>query len=414
MTSPFFARSIVILTSLFLLAACGPEPTAISVAVLPSATLPTTASTAPTYTDMPLPSATPTATATPSCTLTPTATPTPTHTATATVTPSTTPTPTETATPTPEPRYTLSGVVFFDHNGSGEQEAGEPGIPGVPVLIDGKKLATTGADGHYAIDSIVSGMHKVRVKSPTSDPATEFRYISISHGWVDIPAYEIKGVQVPAQHLPDTEIRLISQASSVNLNKNRRMDFALMQGFLTGPFRSEDKEKITLWHGFDHDPRIGYVVNYKGDTAEGQEDWRLPGTGDQHYGNDWFAPEGTLLVASMPGYIEDILYGDYGALLIRLQSWDFQNVPSQYPVLVYGHLMTPLVREGQQVYRGQIAGLSGMTGTGWPHLHFTYAAISRGKPEFTDLDPFGVLFPTDDDLRKRSDWTKHNEQVFFP
>jgi hypothetical protein len=50
------------------------------------------------------------------------------------------PTPTPTATPTVTPTPTLmpghchlSGRVFFDYNGSGLQEEGEPGIQGVPV-----------------------------------------------------------------------------------------------------------------------------------------------------------------------------------------------------------------------------------------------------------------------------------------
>lgn len=43
--------------------------------------------------------------------------------------------------PTPTPtlmpgHYYLSGRVFFDYNGSGLQEEGEPGIQGVPVYVD--------------------------------------------------------------------------------------------------------------------------------------------------------------------------------------------------------------------------------------------------------------------------------------
>ncbi|MBM4429683.1 MAG: hypothetical protein FJ026_04945, partial [Chloroflexi bacterium] len=121
--------------------------------------------------------------------------------------------PAPTPTPTIIPGHSsLSGRVFFDYNGSGLQEQEEPGIPGVLVHVDsvGSALhAVTAADGSYSIPNVPTGAHRLYIQSPTQDSATAFQYINVFKGWVNIAAYEINGVQVPAQHLPDTEIRPI-------------------------------------------------------------------------------------------------------------------------------------------------------------------------------------------------------------
>ena len=70
--------------------------------------------------------------------------------------------------------------------------------------------ATTGAVGGYSIPNVPPGSHRIYLQSPTQDPATAFRYINHFKGWVDIAAYEMNGMQVPAQHLPDAEIRSIN------------------------------------------------------------------------------------------------------------------------------------------------------------------------------------------------------------
>ena len=224
---------------------------------------------------------TPTPTATPTLTPTATATRTPTSTPTSTATLTLTPTPTHTLPPT----YTLSGRVFFDYNGSGQQEEGEPGIQGAPVFVDsvGSVLrATTGADGSYSIANVPPGSHRVYVQSPTQEPATAFRYINLFKGWVDIPAYEMNGVRVPAQYLPDTEIQPIDRPLSTVVSGHTQMSVALMQGFLTLPFVKEQVPDPFIWNYFDilsdsyfppgrsmEDAMNGVMLNYDGTYNSG-------------------------------------------------------------------------------------------------------------------------------------------------
>jgi serine-aspartate repeat-containing protein C/D/E len=158
-----------------------------------------------TRTEMPTPTPTVTPTEIPTPTPTPTVTPTeiPTPTPTPTVTPTEIPTPTPTETPTPTTNTTpdengdengtdengvdgnetggnggdennsdnnesnpgssgsLSGTVWYDLDGDGILDPGEPGIPGIGVRLIGKRTmldhAVTGPDGSYRFETIPTG-----------------------------------------------------------------------------------------------------------------------------------------------------------------------------------------------------------------------------------------------------------------
>ena len=334
-------------------------------------------------------------------------------------------------TPTVVPLPSLSGRVFFDYNGNGLQDAGEPGIRDVPVCIDSLDsglCATSGADGSYSIPlaSVPGGTHDVYVQSPTDEPATAFRYINKWNGPVVIPAYKMNGVQVPEQHLNDTEVLPIDRSLEVIVGEDDvDMDVALMQGFLTMPFRCADVSKIYDYHGFDRDPRVGFVVDYRGDTTISHHPGE-PGTGDQHDGHDWFVPVGTFLVASAPGIMtHEFINPDNGSRVGRLENWTIQNRPGYFTVLLYAHHSVPLVRDapgayvggqGPEVHRGQIIELSGMTGTGDPHLHFAEAGNSLPGfgEDFQTYDAYGAEYPTADPSERISDWTVYNSPVCYP
>jgi hypothetical protein len=326
------------------------------------------------------------------------------------------------------PSYTLSGRVFFDYNGSGLQEEGEPGIQGVPVYVDSLNSAlhaTTGADGSYSIPNVPPGAHQVYVQSPTQDPVTAFRYINRFLGWVDIPAYEMNGVHVPGQHLPDTEVRAIDQPINIIVSSSEKLDLPLLQGFLTLPFRKDDYPSVSQVSGFDHDGRVGYVVDYRGDTELSicSSLPCPPGTGDGHVGWDYFVPVGNWVVAATPGRLEPwtSVTGNGIALQASVRSGLAHAEGEVEPMTVCGHLAKTVVEVGQAVCRGQIIAQSGISGTILPHVHFDYLFGPPNPIEPDDYipggyqkDPFGVIetVPVNFPFERHSGWTKFNDPQF--
>jgi len=118
-----------------------------------------------------------------------------TPTQTPTLPPTATPTPTLTPTPTvtPIPIFTLSGVIFFDYNGNGLQDEGEPPIEGVEISLqkrhrnaDEEKIevsVATNGTGEYLFEDLPAGDYLIDVTSPNeNDPTQAFRYLSLSPG----------------------------------------------------------------------------------------------------------------------------------------------------------------------------------------------------------------------------------------
>lgn len=159
----------------------------------------TTPTRTPTPPPSPTPTRTPTATATPSvaATQTPTSSPTstptvitpatetptatPTSTTTGTATETSTPTATQTGTPTPTPTQPPAGSasigdrVWFDLNGNGRQDGGEPGVGAADVGllrwndIDAYDLVishTTSVTGFYQFTGLAAGEYIVRFTAP--------------------------------------------------------------------------------------------------------------------------------------------------------------------------------------------------------------------------------------------------------
>ena len=110
----------------------------------------------------PGPSPTPTASITPTPSVTPTPTRTPTATRTATLTPTVTRTPAPTPTPTPQ-RPGIGGVAWFDADGDGRRDGGEPGLAGVRITIavGGAQIGATetAADGGYRFERLPPGRY---------------------------------------------------------------------------------------------------------------------------------------------------------------------------------------------------------------------------------------------------------------
>ncbi|WP_165488587.1 MULTISPECIES: SdrD B-like domain-containing protein [Dyella] len=62
----------------------------------------------------------------------------------------------------------LGGAVYFDQNGNGVRDAGEPGIPGVTITLNGpvSHTVTTQADGSYQFTGLVAGNYTVTETQP--------------------------------------------------------------------------------------------------------------------------------------------------------------------------------------------------------------------------------------------------------
>ncbi len=61
----------------------------------------------------------------------------------------------------------VSGVVFFDDNGSGKQEASEQGVGGIPVFLDNRYAVQTDAQGRFSFPLVGEGAHAVTVRDDT-------------------------------------------------------------------------------------------------------------------------------------------------------------------------------------------------------------------------------------------------------
>ncbi|HUH56329.1 MAG TPA: SdrD B-like domain-containing protein [Rhodanobacter sp.] len=62
----------------------------------------------------------------------------------------------------------INGVVYFDKNGNGQQDAGEPGLAGITVTLSGtaSRTLTTDATGHYQFAGLVAGTYAVSEAQP--------------------------------------------------------------------------------------------------------------------------------------------------------------------------------------------------------------------------------------------------------
>jgi murein DD-endopeptidase MepM/ murein hydrolase activator NlpD len=300
------------------------------------------------------------------------ASPTPLPTTVPTNTPNPTPTvtaiPEPTNTPTPLPTYTLSGTVFFDYNGNGLRDEGEPPIEGVPIRV-AELNTTSGPDGSYSLLGIPADTHEVYVESPDTESGG-FRYVT-----------------TPASAIQQT----IGEPIPVLLDQDQGLNIGLGIGFLTLPFRCQDRNHIVLFSYFDLDPREGSVRNYLGSNRVADWNTDIVGTFDQHYGIDYAAEVGVPIVAAAPGRVNWIGETEETRSLAVFLDHD------QYGVVTtgYSHLSQILVHVGQVVGRGEIVGLNGATGTytTQPHLHFNLFIDNVIVDPFRDVaDPDSVSY----------------------
>ena len=101
----------------------------------------------------------------------------------------------------------------------------------------------------------------------------------------------------------------------------------------------------------------------------------------RHNGLDFIVPRGTVVYASADGTVEKTRNSSKG---------DGNTVTLEHPggyQTRYCHLSEIKVRDGQKVKKGQVIGISGMSGDAFaPHLH--YEVLRYGRP----LNPVNCIF----------------------
>jgi len=249
----------------------------------------------------------------------------------------------------------LHGKLFFDYNGNGKQDPGEPDLPNIAVALNGRNVTATNSTGWYLIADVATGNHTIRPFPPKN-----FRYMCESAA----------------------EFRPVTGFYTVSVKNDTRKDVGLMEGFLTLPFSSRVNLRMSRF--YDRDPRNGYVKNWDGKSYPYTN---RPGTGadDDHTGTDFDVAAGSVILATAPGTVTQI-----GST--RESVWIELSHDNGFKTS-YNHILRPLVEKGQKVSRGQPIAEVGSTGTFYPHLHFELY-IGRGD-HVAILDPYRPVFATD-------------------
>ncbi|WP_406633342.1 SdrD B-like domain-containing protein [Amycolatopsis sp. WGS_07] len=121
--------------------------------------------------------------------------------------------------------YSLGDTVWSDTDGNGLQDAGEPGVPNVPVSLldcsgnpvkgpDGKPLTTsTDADGHYRFAGLGEGCYQVEFAAPDGK---EFTVQHAGDPGKDSDANPATGISQPVMLGPDNAADLTVDAGLVS------------------------------------------------------------------------------------------------------------------------------------------------------------------------------------------------------
>jgi murein DD-endopeptidase MepM/ murein hydrolase activator NlpD len=251
-------------------------------------------------------------------------------------------------TPLPQPN------LFFDVNGSGLHEPGEPGLAGFVVCMeDSDFCTTTDSHGRFSLDAGEGERVSLGVTDPSaSSSSTAMRYVNKWLGSKTIPAHEVNGVAVPEQQLNETEVFPITER--IDIVNSSDMQIGLMHGFLTGPVPDGSISEQTKY--VDVDYRLGFVRRWDGITS-GRS---LP---DQHPGIDYHGALGTPILAAAPGTV--IATGSDGGGARLGHAIGRQRFATDY-----GHTSSVCVEPWTQVERGQVIAYMGNAGTVLVHLHF--------------------------------------------
>jgi hypothetical protein len=95
----------------------------------------------------------------------------------------------------------IEGVVYFDANKSGTQEASESGVPGVTVFLDNRYGVRTDAQGRFEFPFVASGPRTVSVRNETLP--LPWGVVDDGQARVDVRLRETARLSLPVQRSSD-------------------------------------------------------------------------------------------------------------------------------------------------------------------------------------------------------------------
>jgi len=293
----------------------------------------------------------------------------------------------------------------------------EPGLSGYTVCAK-SNCVTTDAKGKFQLVQADAGSRiNITIKDPNAGtPALEMRYTNKWKGEVTVPEYtrevdaatmgqlsalpdcgtdagamvckqDTETLLVREQHLNDTLLFKITDGATIQPNSPNEL--GLLQGFLTLPYFSSNNEEFSLANYVDLDTRTSFGRTFSGII---NIDWDAFGEtplalSDQHFGLDIFCPIGTPITSPESGNAYVYISGN-GSLGIGI---DHNHASLESSM---GHFSLQLI-EDTTVYRNQILGLCGSTGTnGGSHLHWHIVDLSHKITPPAVKDQFGDLLTT--------------------
>lgn len=297
--------------------------------------------------------------------------------------------------------------MFFDYNGNGKQDNGEPAVSGAKVQLKNTL-------GNVVADAVTDSVGAFKLEDL---PVDDYRLLPIADSKFDYMCTS------------PSELVSIGDGYAIPLSEGTiDLNIGLMEGFLTLPLTS--KTDYTIASYYDRDPDPATYLWWNGEQGLSCE--LKPGNycNYNHPGIDYEMKMGETLVAQAPGLVYKTGSDSGGPYMFILHPNGL--------VTGHGHFSKPLVSEGATVQRGQPVALSGAEGpTGTiPHDHVSLIygpsrryAIDAYAPEFKMTEQYSgyydmisvlkdgnfqwITLPVNDqNPNLNSYWTKSNDPQF--
>jgi murein DD-endopeptidase MepM/ murein hydrolase activator NlpD len=371
------------------------------------------------------------------------------------------------ATPTPEHTQSLvdiKGRLFFDMNGSGLQDIAtaqkteyfkeipiddygypfeharpelqqvinfidetsldadlisiqEPGLySGLQVCISSLGCVQPDRNGYFTFkDTAFTQGEEIKIEIKDENaaiPELALRFINQWKGSLTIAAHQANGIQIPEQHLNNTEF--ISISDGVDIIAGEKNHIGLTQGIYVLELGKEEFGSYSGLMGYDHDTRINRVMGYNSVSRDAEKfDEQDNVIYDGHRGVDRNIPLGTFIRAPIGGVVEHIpgSIPDENQIRIRttreITGYTMPQYADYGTVIDLGHLSEVLIQNNQEVKTGQIIALSGMGISTWEHLHSNYyfGSVKHAMDDWSNnplgKDAYALLPETVEYLREK-------------